>query len=295
MAVTRPTLDHDGYRFGTSSWSESSWVGPFYPPGTKPADFLSYYATQFGAVEADTTYYRVPSAAMVRGWRTKTPEGFTIAAKFPRGIVHAGKGERPDGTRVLVEEHVRAETDRFLDAMRELGSRAGPLVLQFPYFNREAFASPAPFLDRLDAYLETLPNEFRYGVEVRNKAWIAAPLLDRLRARRVALVAVDLPYVPHPSDLEPKVDLVTADFLYVRLIGDRKAVEDLTDTFDRVVVDHGDRLDRWAEWLASAAPRVRETFAFANNHFAGHGPATIRELARKIAARSGGGADRESS
>ena len=54
---------------GTSSWSAPGWTGPFYPRGTKPADQLTFYATQFPSVEADNTYYRVPSQSMVRGWR----------------------------------------------------------------------------------------------------------------------------------------------------------------------------------------------------------------------------------
>lgn len=272
-------------RLGTSSWSEPSWNGVFYPAGTKSGDYLSYYATQFDTVEADTTYYRVPGANLVRGWRAKTPEGFTLSAKFPRSIVHCGQGERPDGARVLVPEHTLEDTTRFLEAMRELGSRAGPLVLQFPYFNREAFGSLAPFLARLDAYLAALPRDFRYGVEIRNKNWLTPPFFDCLRAHRVAWVAVDLPYMPHPLDLSSELDPFTTDFTYARLIGDRKQVEDLTDTFDRVVVDQSARIDRWAEWLAAALPRTSETFAYANNHFAGHAPATIRELARAIEAR----------
>ena len=28
-------------RIGTSSWSAKDWVGPFYPEGTAPGDFLS--------------------------------------------------------------------------------------------------------------------------------------------------------------------------------------------------------------------------------------------------------------
>lgn len=272
-------------RLGTSSWSEPSWNGVFYPAGTKSGDYLAHYATQFDTVEADTTYYRVPGANLVRGWRAKTPEGFTLSAKFPRSIVHCGQGERPDGARVLVPEHTLEDTTRFLEAMRELGSRAGPLVLQFPYFNREAFGSLAPFLERLDAYLAALPRDFRYGVEIRNKNWLTPPFFDCLRAHRVAWVAVDLPYMPHPLDLSSELDPFTADFTYARLIGDRKQVEDLTDTFDRVVVDQSARIDRWAEWLAAALPRTSETFAYANNHFAGHAPATIRELARAIEAR----------
>ncbi len=275
------------FRFGTSSWSEKGWIGPFYPPGTKPADMLSFYATQFATVEADTTYYRVPSAAMVRGWRAKTPAGFTLAAKFPRSIVHAGEGQHPDGAKVLVPEHVGAELEAFLQAMRELGDRAGPLVLQFPYFNRTAFTGLAPFLARLEPFLAGLPRDFRYGVEVRNKAWIGKELLDLLRAQRVAFVLVDLVYMPHPADLAREHDLVTADFAYARLIGDRKAVEERTTTFDAIVLDQGERLERWADLLASIVPRTSETYAYANNHYAGHGPATIRDLAHRLADRLG--------
>jgi uncharacterized protein YecE (DUF72 family) len=177
---------------------------------------------------------------------------------------------------------VAEDTERFLDAMRELGDRAGPLVLQFPYFNRDAFASPAPFLERLDGYLAGMPKEFRYGVEVRNKNWLKPELFDLLRRHRAAWVAVDLPYMPHPLDLPQGLDPFTADFAYARLIGDRAAVEKATDTLDHVVIDQSVRIDRWAEWLAQAVPRTSETFAYANNHFAGFAPETIRELARQV-------------
>jgi len=276
-------------RLGTSSWSEKGWIGSFYPPGTKPADMLGFYATQFETVEADTTYYRVPNASLVRGWRVKTPAGFTLSAKFPRSIVHAGDGQHPDGAKVLAPEHVDLEVEAFFAAMRELGDRAGPLVLQFPYFNQTAFAGLAPFLARLEPFLARLPREFRYAVEVRNKAWIGAELLAVLRAHGVALVLVDLVYMPHPADLAREFDLVTADFSYARLIGDRQAVEERTTTFSEIVLDQGPRLDRWAELLASIVARTRETFAYANNHYAGHGPATVRDLARRIASRLDGG------
>ena len=49
---------------GTSSWSEKSWVGPFYPRGTPPRDYLRHYASQFTAAahadidnDADPQYW----------------------------------------------------------------------------------------------------------------------------------------------------------------------------------------------------------------------------------------------
>jgi uncharacterized protein YecE (DUF72 family) len=54
----------------------------------KPADYLTYYATKFGTVDVDSTFYRTPSVATVNGWERKTPEGFVLAAKVPQTITH---------------------------------------------------------------------------------------------------------------------------------------------------------------------------------------------------------------
>lgn len=270
------------YRFGTSSWSEPSWVGVFYPPGTRPAEFLREYARRYDTVEADVTYYRIPSEAMVRGWEAKTPEGFVFSAKLPRSIVHAGEGPRPDGERALRPEAVGADLERFLARMRLLGPKLGPLLVQLPYFNKSAFSGLDAFLARLEAFLALLPADLAFALEVRNKTWIGEELLGLLRARGIALCLVDLHYMPHPAELAQRLDLLTADFLYARLIGDRKKVESLTRTFDRIVVDQRPRLERWAALLRELGPRVRESYAYANNHYAGHGPATVDALAALV-------------
>jgi uncharacterized protein YecE (DUF72 family) len=269
-------------RFGTSSWSEKSWAGVFYPPGLPPGEWLRHYATQFDTVEADVTYYRVPDERLVRGWDEKTPPGFTLCAKFPRAIVHGGEGAVPDPGKVLVPEAVSAELEQFLASMALLGAKCGPLVLQFPYFNRSVFAEPGVFLERLARFLGVLPRDFRYAVEIRNKAWIGSELLALLRAHRAALVWVEIGYMPHPERLARGLDLVTTDFAYARLIGERAAIEQRTETFDRVVVDKQASLERWSRLLRATLERVPETFAFANNHYAGHAPATIRQLAELV-------------
>lgn len=270
--------------FGTSSWSEKAWVGPFYPKGTPPGEFLAHYAKHFSSVEADNTYYRAPSATLVRGWDAKTPPGFVLAAKFPRSIVHGGEGEHPDASKVLAGA-AQEQAHAFVATMQLLGAKLGPLVLQFPYFNRGAFASVEPFLERLEPFLLALPKGPRYAVEVRNKGWIGAPLLHALHRTRTPLVLVDLVYMPPPWELAERHELVTGDFVYARLIGDRKAVEERTQLFDHVVIDQSERLEHWAALLARLSSQVRESFAFANNHYAGYAVDTIRELMRRCAAQ----------
>ena len=85
----------NAFLYGTSSWSEKSWDGVFYPPHMPPGSYLEHYASQFDAVEADVTYYRVPDAKLVDGWAHKTPPGFTLCAKFPGSITHGGKEAAP--------------------------------------------------------------------------------------------------------------------------------------------------------------------------------------------------------
>lgn len=43
-------------RIGTSAFTAAGWEGSFYPPGMKPADYLTYYATKFDTVEVDSTF-----------------------------------------------------------------------------------------------------------------------------------------------------------------------------------------------------------------------------------------------
>jgi uncharacterized protein YecE (DUF72 family) len=251
-------------------------VGSFYPRGTKPAEFLKSYAGRYDTVEIDATYYAVPSSRTVEGWAGKTPEDFLIAAKFPRDIVHGGSGPRPDPARVLDPATSYPVRDAFLAVMRRLGPRLGPLLLQLPYFRKGEFQRVADFLDRLDRFLGDLPEDLRYAVEIRNRNWLTAEFAQLCRHHQVALVLVDRAYMPLADELE--FDPVTADFTYIRLLGDRHAIETITRKWDREVIDRADRLDRWASVLTRLLEREVPSLVYVNNHYAGHAPATVERL-----------------
>lgn len=249
---------------GTSSWSAESWVGPFYPPGTRPADFLPIYATHYSTVEIDSTYYRIPSRKMVQGWRDRTPPDFIFAAKFPSAITHE---------KLLVD--CERETDDFLGVMELLGEKLGPLLLQFPYLNQEVMPSSDEFLSRLGRYLERLPRTHRYAVEVRNRNWLAQPLLDLLRKHGVALALVDQVWMPTITQLAEKLDVLTADFSYIRWIGDRKGIEKRTKTWDKIIVNRERETQTWVRYIRQFLHRGEIVYAYFNNHFAGWAPGSI--------------------
>jgi len=48
---------------GTSAFTAAGCPGSFYPANLKPADYLSFYATQFDSVEIDSTFYRTAGAS----------------------------------------------------------------------------------------------------------------------------------------------------------------------------------------------------------------------------------------
>ena len=81
-------MKNPSIRVGTSAFTASGWRGTFYPENLKSADYLSYYAEHFDAVEIDSTFYGTPKVSVVRSWNAKTPERFLFAAKVPQEITH---------------------------------------------------------------------------------------------------------------------------------------------------------------------------------------------------------------
>src|SRR5712692_376017 len=249
---------------GTSAFTAARWEGTFYPEGTKPADYLRYYAQHFNSVEVDSTFYRIHSLSTVKGWYEKTPKGFIFAAKIPRVITHE---------KVLV--NCDDDVAQFLKVMDALGEKLGPLLFQFGYFNKKAFVGVNDFLARLRPFLKKLPKGHKFAVEIRNKNWVVPQFVETLRERGAALSMIDQAWMPRPAQWFEKLDPITADFTYVRWLGDRKGIEEQTKNWDKVIVDRSEDLDEWVEVLKTVHKRKIQIYAYANNHYAGYGPGTV--------------------
>jgi uncharacterized protein YecE (DUF72 family) len=253
-------------RVGTSAFTAAGWEGTFYPSGMQPRDFLSYYATQFNTVEVDSTFYRTPRASTVEGWAKKTPEDFIFSLKVPQIITHE-----------KVLQDCQAEFEQFVSVACLLGKeKLGPLLLQFPYFNKTKFNSGREFLARLAPFLKKLPKDYQFVVEIRNKQWLSTEFFDLLREHRVAFALIDQAWMPRPRELFDKFDPITAPLTYVRWLGDRKGIEERTKTWDKTIVDRRREIAEWVKILKQIMPRDLKAFAYANNHYAGNGPATVK-------------------
>ena len=180
-----------------------------------------------------------------------------LSTTFPQVITHE---------KVLVD--CDEDLKHFLETMDELKEKLGPLLFQFGYFNKSKFKSGAEFVARLKPFLKKLPKGRQFAVEIRNKYWLDARFADLLREHGVALALIDQSWVPRPWEMKEKFDLITADFTYVRWLGDRKGIEERTKTWDKTIIDREAEIAEWVEILKRVVARGIKAFAYANNHYA---------------------------
>jgi uncharacterized protein YecE (DUF72 family) len=151
-------------RVGASGFSFATWRPGFYPAGTKPADFLAYYAERLGTVEVNGSFYRLPTEATFAKWAAAVPDGFRFAVKAPRTISVFGRVDFvPD-----LNARVRA-----------LGDRLGPVIVRFADGRERDDEFVARLLDALDDDLDV-------ALDFRDPSWDGIePELERWGAVRV--------------------------------------------------------------------------------------------------------------
>jgi len=254
-----------GLYLGTSSFTAKGWAGSFYPKGLPASEYLAHYAGVFRTVEIDSTFYGTPAATTVAGWYEKTPEDFVFAAKIPQVITHE-----------KVLKNCDAEFEEFLDTIAGLKEKLGPLVFQFPSFGKFDL-NRSEFEARLRAFLQRLQGSpLQFVVEIRNQAWLDAAFAALLREHKVCLALTDTSFLPRPWELPQPFDMVTANFVYVRWLGNRKEIEKQTLVWDKTVLDRSDDLLHWVKMFREFVRRELKIYAYANNHYAGNGPGTVK-------------------
>ncbi len=213
---------------GTSGWTYGHWRDRVYPHGLPQREWLPWYAARFPTVELNASFYRLPTPGMVDRWRTVTPPGFRFAVKLSRYITHIRRLRDVD-----------EELSRFLEIVRCLGERFGPLLVQLP-----------PTLPRddaaLDSFLRIVPPAIPVAVEFRHPSWVQPAVAERLRDAGAAWVLADRPHARVPLT-------VTADWSYVRF----HQGADGSPWYPRA------KLVRWADRLAQLD--IRTLYVYFNN------------------------------
>jgi uncharacterized protein YecE (DUF72 family) len=239
-------------RIGCSGWNYDDWRGTFYPERAPKRRWLELYAERFDTVEVNTTFYRLPNREAVAAWVRDTPDSFLFAVKASRYLTHIRR-LRDLGQGI----------ERYYERIEPLieAGRLGPVLWQLPpNFHRDD--------ERLGAWLAALPAG-RHTIEFRHPSWFAAPVMERLRERGVALTLGDHPERPFQTHE------ATADWRFIRFhYGARGRNGNYSAS----------ELQTWARRIAQWSRR-EEVFAYFNNDWRGFAPANARSLARRLHAR----------
>lgn len=257
-------------RIGASAWSFDDWKGAFYPPDLPESRWLEFYARFFPAIEVDTTFYAAPSEDTVRRWMEMTPATFRFACKLPREITHARR-----------LHDCSAELNAFLRAIEPLTPKLQVILIQLPPSFTPKDGKPA-----LRTFLRQLPRNFRFAIEFRNPGWHRPQIIGLLEKYRICWVWADTSPLNErnlaPFEFLPR----TADFLYLRLLGDYATKYDREGLFvhryDKLLWKREAALESWSLKIERHLSEVRNVWAFVSNHFEGFAPETCQRLAQRL-------------
>ncbi|MBE0465978.1 MAG: DUF72 domain-containing protein [Candidatus Desulforudis sp.] len=254
---------------GTSGFSYKDWVGPVYPPGTRPANMLARYAAEFSFTELNFTYYRMPNRHQLHQMQAKTPPGFLFAVKANDQMTHKREAATP------------AVFAAYREALQPLAenNRLACVVAQFPY----SFHNNPENVDYLARFREQLP-DLEIQVEFRNAGWLEPETGVVLRRLNLGIVCVDEPRLP---GLVPPFATATTPTGYIRFHG-RNAAKWYTHRHAYERYDYLYPEAELAEWLPRIQKLKRKTqriFIVFNNHFGGQAVINARMMRALLAGR----------
>lgn len=232
-------------RIGISGWRYPPWRGVFYPPGLPQHRELEYASRKFSTIEINGTFYSLQRPESFERWYQDTPPNFVFSIKGARYITHIRRLREIEGPLA----------NFFASGIFNLREKIGPILWQFP----PSFRYDA---ERMKAFFGLLPHDtkqalrlarrreprmtgrvrlaidasriLRHAIEIRHESFIDESFVQLLREHNIALVVADT------AGKWPYREDITADFLYLRLHGDKElyasgySPEALTRWSDRI-------------------------------------------------------------
>ena len=255
----KPVKDPKVY-VGCAKWGRQEWVGKIYPKGTREAKFLDHYVKHYNSIELNAMHHKLYGPIATAKWATKASrslsggQDFLFCPKMYKGITHSGK----------LGEKKFFMTD-FIRAIKGFGKNLGPVFVQV----NESFSPKRK--DELLKFLETLPEDVQFFMEVRHPAWFAKKeilkeLFELLKKLKIGTVITDT--AGRRDCLHMQLTTPTA---FVRFTGNSLHPTDYT------------RIDDWVKrikfWLDSG---LKELYYFMHMHDEAFSPELSIYLAEQL-------------
>lgn len=292
-------------RIGISGWRYAPWRGVFYPRGLPQREELAFASRMLPTIELNGSFYSLQRPSSYEAWHDETPEGFVFAIKGSRYITHLRR-----------LKDVRIPLANFLaSGILALRDKLGPFLWQF--------APQMPFIpERFDEFFSLLPRDtdaalklarentlqgtdrswlkrtptrpLRHAVEIRHPSFVDPAFITLLRRHGIALVVADT------AGKWPLLEDMTADFVYLRLHGDKELYA--SGYSDEALDDWARRIDTWRQGGQVADARAasdrpgrrracRDVYCYFDNDVKVHAPYDAGHLAQRLGVATGLDAD----
>ncbi|HEY2950934.1 MAG TPA: DUF72 domain-containing protein [Verrucomicrobiae bacterium] len=297
MAKMAELLASQGVFIGTSSWKYDGWFGQLYTPARyeyrgKVAktrferNCLSEYAQVFKTVCVDAAYYTFPREKYLEGLAAQVPAGFQFGFKitdeitlrnFPNLDRFGLRAGKPNENFLNPDLFRRA----FLKPCEAIRQNIGVLLFEFSRFFPSDYAKGADFVADLEKFFSNLPTGWPYGIEMRNKHWLAPEYFACLARHEVTHVFNSWEAMPSVSEQmalagsRTNPALVAARFL----LKPGRKYEDAVKAFQpydqtREVNPQARQAGAALVMEGTQVPR-RKTFIYVNNRLEGNALETI--------------------
>ena len=168
----------------------------------------------FPSVCVDATYYALPKIKFLTRLGEQVPDGFRLSFKVPDEITIKTFPNLP-----AFRDRAGKENDFFLSAglfnmgflrhLEEIREKVGLLIFEFSHFHIDDFAHGREFVEALDGFFREMPDDWQYGVEIRNRNLLHPDYFAMLRLHGVAHVYnqwTRMPSVSEQLELHPAAD-----------------------------------------------------------------------------------------
>jgi uncharacterized protein YecE (DUF72 family) len=288
--------------FGTSTWTYDGWAGEVYQrdyKGAQPARRLEEYGRypMFQTVGIDSAFYDPPSEETLAAYAKALPSGFPCVSKvWDRITARRFNQDRRWGNLAGLRNPDFLNAQLFKDAVllpyaRVFRDHAGCFVFEFQAMRGKDLPDTGAWADELHGFLEQLPPDFRYAVELRNPELLHDLHGAVLKQHGVAHVFNSWTEMP---PIGAQLDLpwtFPADFTIARaLLKPGRKYEDAVrrfEPYDQVREPQPDLRRDILRLMAEAVRRRIEALIVVNNRAEGNAPGTIRALAEAWAGAGG--------
>jgi uncharacterized protein YecE (DUF72 family) len=252
------------------------------------------------SIELNGSFYSLQRPESYQAWHSETPDGFVFAVKGSRYITHM----------LQLDDVQTALANFFASGVLALGKKLGPVLWQLPPRMRydpermERFLSMLPCDGKSATALARKHDDrmegrvllkaarglrIRHAIEVRNRSFVDPGFIAMLRRHGVAVVVADT------AQRWPVIEDITADFVYIRLHGDR---EIYASGYSDVALDRwAERIDAWsrgrqlpgAKVVSSTSARRgrRDVYCYFDNDTKVHAPYDAAHLAARLGVATG--------